>query len=101
MASETALVDIGSILHPKAVTATTLQHPRGVLRSWGGCWWHGVAHHILPHPGASKGGRCGTVPAQWDQDLKALLGPGCQMTAAHPSTALSEGAAPCQQHTGP
>lgn len=32
MASETALVDIGSILHPKAVTATTLQHPRGVLR---------------------------------------------------------------------
>lgn len=61
----------------------------------------GVAHHILPHPGASKGGRCGTVPAQWDQDLKALLGPGCQVTATHPSTALSEGAAPCQQHTGP
>lgn len=61
----------------------------------------GVAHRILPHPGASKGGYCGTVPAQQDQDLKALLGPGCQVTAAHPSTALSGGADPCQQHAGP
>lgn len=65
MASETALVDIGSILHPKAVTATTLQHPRGVLRSWGGCWWHGVAHHILmQHSCLLEEGKMGPNPKE-------------------------------------
>lgn len=62
MASETALVDIGSILHPKAVTATTLQHPKGVLRSWGGLLvaWGGTSHPDaaqLPPSGGKNGAK--------------------------------------------